>query len=101
MYIAVVLSIFIQWPFLALVPAAIFAAAFFRCRRPMTLVAALAWLVYVPYEWAMKLRILCSGECNIRVDLLLLYPVLFTLSAIGVYAIIMAIRELMTGRGDR
>lgn len=67
----------------------------------MTLVAALAWLVYVPYEWAMKLRILCSGECNIRVDLLLLYPVLFTLSAIGVYAIIMAIRELMTGRGDR
>jgi len=29
------------------------------------------WPAYLPYEYAMKLRILCSGECNIRVDLLL------------------------------
>ena len=46
--------------------------------------AALAWLVYFPYEQAMKLRILCSGECNIRIDLLLLYPVLGLISIIAV-----------------
>ena len=35
-------------------------------------VAAVAWLLYTPYELAMHERWLCSGECNIRVDLLLL-----------------------------
>ena len=80
MDIGVILGMFIGWPFLALVPAVLFAAMYFRCRRPVVLIAALAWLAYFPYEQAMKLRILCSGECNIRVDLLLLYPLLALLS---------------------
>ena len=40
------------------------------------LVLALVWLVYAIYEVLMAKRALCSGECNIRVDLLLLYPLL-------------------------
>lgn len=28
----------------------------------------------------MQIRVLCSGECNIRVDLLLIYPILLTLT---------------------
>jgi hypothetical protein len=32
----------------------------------------------------MRLRWLCTGECNIRVDLLLIYPVLALLSVIGI-----------------
>jgi len=32
----------------------------------------------------MKVRILCSGECNIRVDLLLIYPILILVSLAGV-----------------
>jgi hypothetical protein len=31
----------------------------------------------------MKWRILCSGECNIRVDLLLIYPALVVLSILA------------------
>lgn len=31
----------------------------------------------------MKARVLCTGECNIRVDLLAIYPILIVLSAIG------------------
>jgi hypothetical protein len=31
----------------------------------------------------MKWRVLCSGECNIRVDLLALYPVLAVLALLG------------------
>jgi hypothetical protein len=31
----------------------------------------------------MKLRWLCSGECNIRVDLLVLYPLLLLVSLIA------------------
>ncbi|HSA57539.1 MAG TPA: hypothetical protein VLE53_17635 [Gemmatimonadaceae bacterium] len=45
-----------------------------RDRRVMTI--AVLWLLYAAYETGMKRRWLCSGECNIRVDLLLIYPVL-------------------------
>lgn len=86
MDIGVVLGVFIGWPFLALIPAVVFAAMFFRHRRPVLLVASLAWLAYFPYEQAMKLRILCTGECNIRVDLLLLYPLLALVSLIAIVA---------------
>lgn len=86
MDIGVILGVFIGWPFLALVPASLFALMYFRRRRPMVLIAALAWLAYFPYEQAMKLRILCSGECNIRVDLLLLYPLLALLSLVAIVA---------------
>ena len=40
------------------------------------LVLALLWLAYCVYEYLMYARVLCSGECNIRVDLLLIYPAL-------------------------
>lgn len=52
-------------------------------RKFLVLAAAAAWLLYLPYEYAMKFRILCSGECNIRIDLLLLYPALIIISAVG------------------
>ena len=80
------LGIFIYWPFVALVPAALFGLLYFRSRRLVVLVATLAWLAYFPYEYAMKLRILCTGECNIRVDLLLFYPILALLSALAIIA---------------
>jgi hypothetical protein len=86
MDIGVILGVFIGWPFLALVPAAVFAVLYVRCRRTVALVAALAWLAYFPYEQAMKLRILCSGECNIRVDLLLFYPLLLLVSVLALVA---------------
>ncbi len=86
MDIGIILGVFIGWPFLALAPAALFAVLYLRCRRPVVLVAMLAWLAYFPYEQAMKLRILCSGECNIRVDLLLLYPLLMLVSVLALIA---------------
>lgn len=39
-------------------------------------VLAMIWVAYAVYEYLMYLRVLCSGECNIRVDLLLIYPAL-------------------------
>ena len=38
-------------------------------------------------------RILCSGECNIRVDLLLLYPLLAVVSALAIYACVSSTRS--------
>lgn len=86
MEVARLLGVFVAQPLLALVPAAALAFMFARCGRRIVLVAAIAWLAYVPYELAMKLRVLCSGECNIRVDLLLLYPTLTFLLLAGVFA---------------
>lgn len=86
MDIGIILGIFIGWPFLALFPAIIFAFMFVKRKRGIILAASLAWLAYFPYEQAMKLRILCSGECNIRVDLLLFYPLLAFISVLAIIA---------------
>lgn len=45
-------------------------------RHAGALFMALAWGAYSVYEYLMYRRVLCSGECNIRVDLLLIYPLL-------------------------
>jgi len=86
MDIGALLGIFIGFPFLALLPTALFAFFYVRSKRRVTLVAALAWFAYFPYEQAMKLRILCTGECNIRVDLLLFYPLLAMVSVMALKA---------------
>ena len=77
------MSIFIEMPWLAALPAAFFLGLYAWCRRYSVLVAAVAWGLYLPYEWSMKLRLLCSGECDIRIDLLALYPLLAILSLIA------------------
>ncbi len=74
------MGIFIASPLLALAPAALFFWVHRIRRRPVVLAAAVLWLLYAGYELAMQRRWLCTGECNIRVDLLLIYPVLALLS---------------------
>jgi len=75
---------FIQWPLAALAPAAILGAAFFFNPRKLIGITALLWLGYAIYESLMKARVLCSGECNIRVDLLLISPLLWILTIVAV-----------------
>ena len=74
------MAIMIEWPVLGLGPAVLFFYLHAVLKFRLMLVTAIAWLVYVPYEYGMKLRLLCSGECNIRVDLLLIYTLLAALS---------------------
>ena len=76
----------IAHPWLALVPAIAFAVVAARGGRRRAWLTACAWALYAAYEWAMHERVLCTGECNIRVDLLLLYPLLLALSAAAVWA---------------
>jgi hypothetical protein len=78
---------FIAWPWLALAPAALFLALNARVRRTSVAAAGVLWLVYAGYEYGMQRRWLCSGECNIRVDLLLIYPVLLVLSIVALVAV--------------
>jgi hypothetical protein len=81
------IGIFVALPWLALFPALAFALVARASSRFMAWAAAAAWLLYAAYEMAMARRILCSGECNIRVDLLLLYPFLAVLSLFAVISV--------------
>jgi hypothetical protein len=74
----------IQWPLAALLPAAVLGGAFLIRRHPLIGVAAGLWAAYAVYESLMKARILCSGECNIRIDLLLIMPLLYLASLVAV-----------------
>ena len=85
-----VVSLLILAPWLALVPAALFGLAYRRRPSGVVLLAAAAWALYAAYETAMAMRWLCSGECNIRVDLLVIVPALLLLS---VAALLAALRK--------
>jgi hypothetical protein len=86
-------SLFIEWPLLAIVPGVVFLGVYRASRRRWAAAAGIAWLLYAAYEMGMRLRWLCTGECNIRVDLLLIYPLLAFLS---VAAIVSALRRRTT-----
>jgi hypothetical protein len=87
------LGILIAYPWLAFVPALIFAVLYWRSKLRVTAIASLTWLLYTIYEYGMYLRILCSGECNIRIDLLLIYPFLLILSITAFIKGILAINR--------
>jgi len=48
------------------------------------------WGLYALYETGMQQRWLCTGECNIRIDLLLIYPALLLLTIIAAVSLIRA-----------
>jgi hypothetical protein len=72
--------VFIIAPYLALIPAAMFFWFYKKSKRKSSLIAVILWGIYSVYESGMMLRILCTGECNIRIDLLVIYPVLIIIS---------------------
>jgi hypothetical protein len=81
-------SLFIEYPALAALLGVLFLGAYWNFRRRIVGIAGWAWLGYAGYEAAMRLRWLCTGECNIRVDLLLIYPVLLVISIVALVALI-------------
>ena len=78
------LGIFIAYPWLALVVAGLMAVLWWRNRGKAALTATILWAGYAGYEYLMLTRRLCTGECNIRVDLLLIYPLLLVLSVVAI-----------------
>lgn len=63
------------------------AGAVVRKRKVPAIVGAI-WLLYGVYEILMYTRVLCSGECNIRVDLLLIYPILLLATLTGIISLL-------------
>ena len=87
-------AVFILAPLLGFIPTIVFLNFYFKLKRWPILLAAILWGAYTIYEYLMHVRVLCSGECNIRVDLLVIYPVLWTISVIAIVAIVRAKRKV-------
>ncbi|HEY8244942.1 MAG: hypothetical protein ACHQJ7_03810 [Vicinamibacteria bacterium] len=79
------LGIMIAYPWLAFVTAGVLVALWLWRRATSAAVAAALWIAYGAYETLMHLRVLCTGECNIRVDLLLFYPVLLVATLVALW----------------
>ena len=90
MEILTIMGIFIQYPWLAAVIGVFLAGLGQQRRRRTAIVVGVIWLLYAAYESAMRLRWLCTGECNIRVDLLLIYPLLLAMTVGGVISLLRA-----------
>ena len=70
------MTFLVEYPFFAAVIGALLLGLGRRARHRTAVGVGVTWLLYAAYETAMQQRWLCSGECNIRIDLLVIYPVL-------------------------
>ena len=70
------MAMFIEYPWLAAAIGGVLLLLGRWSRRRVVIAAGVLWLFYGLYEFGMQQRLLCSGECNIRIDLLLIHPVL-------------------------
>lgn len=77
-------NLFIVQPWLALLPALVFAGLWLWSRSRTALAAAVLWALYGAWEWSIHAGYACDGGCDIRVDLLLIAPLLLLVSAAGV-----------------
>jgi len=80
MEIFTLLAMFIIAPFAATLIGVIYLWMFYKLRTKSSMLAGVLWVLYSIYEYLMYLRVLCTGECNIRIDLLGIYPLLLVLS---------------------
>jgi hypothetical protein len=70
------MAIFIEYPILAAALGLVLLGVGRLARRRVVLGVGVLWLLYAVYEFGNRQRWWCSGECNIRIDLLVIYPVL-------------------------
>jgi len=70
------MAFFVAYPAAAALIGVLFLVLAHRAPKRTGRAMGVAWLLYAAYETGMHQRWLCSGECNIRVDLLLIAPLL-------------------------
>ena len=85
------LATLIALPLLAVLFGLLIVACFKLAHSHLLLAAGTLWIGYGIYEYLMQIRVLCSGECNIRVDLLLIYPVLLALTLASLLRVTMVL----------
>jgi hypothetical protein len=70
------MAVFIEYPLAAAVVGILLLGLGRATHRRTAVAIGVLWLLYAVYETGMHERWLCVGECNIRIDLLAIYPAL-------------------------
>lgn len=83
-----IMAIFIEYPILPAIVGLLLFSLGRISRHGTAATVGVVWLLYSVYEFGMMRRWLCSGECNIRVDLLLIYPMLLITLVIAVVSLL-------------
>lgn len=81
------MTVFIEHPWLALLPAILFLVLWWATRSRTVLTAAILWAAYAAWEFGVGHA---GPDADIRVDLLVIYPLL---AVITVAAAIAAVRR--------
>jgi hypothetical protein len=87
------MAVFIEHPLLAAVIGLLLLALGRSLHRGLAMTAGVMWLMYSVWEFAIKQRWLCRGDCDIRADLILIYPVLFLGSLAAVVSLLIRPRR--------
>lgn len=77
-------QLFIIQPWLIVIPMLAFLALWGWSRSRFVLGAAILWVLYGAWEWSINAGYTCNGDCDIRVDLLAIAPVLLLISAAAI-----------------
>jgi hypothetical protein len=83
------MAIFIDHPLVAAPIGLLLIAVGRWTHRGLATTAGVMWLLYSLWEFAIKQRWTCRGDCNIRADLLFIYPVLFIASVAAIVSLLM------------
>jgi hypothetical protein len=75
-----ILGILTIFPLGAAIIGVLYIRMFLKLKNITAIFTGVLWVLYSIYEYLIYTRVLCTGDCNIRIDLLLIYPVLISLS---------------------
>jgi hypothetical protein len=88
-----VMAIFIEYPLLAAAIGLLLVGLGRWTHRGLAMTVGVMWLIYSVWEFAIKQRWLCRGDCDIRADLLFIYPVLLVGSVAAVVSLLIKPRR--------
>ena len=80
--------VFVLAPVAVIVPAAVFFYLSNGTKCEGCVLAAWAWMLYGVWEYGMYTKTLCSGECNIRIDLIVAWIILAKISSKAIHGYI-------------
>ena len=87
------MAVFIEHPLLAAVIGILLVALGRVLHRGLATAAGVMWIMYSLWEFAIKQRWLCRGDCDIRADLIFIYPLLILGSVAAVVGLVIKPRQ--------
>ena len=87
------MAVFIEHPLLAAVIGILLVTLGRVLHRGLATAAGVMWIMYSLWEFAIKQRWLCRGDCDIRADLIFIYPLLILGSVAALVALVIKPRQ--------